>query len=111
MEFEAQRQKSVRFVMLVTLFGLSGMTLWSGEPLIAVGAYSLVVYLFLTSPFNRLLQSRRVIVRLLLAQAFFLLLAVVPKSNPYQPALVVVLTPLMFYVCFWRVKPDIKALL
>jgi len=107
MEFEAQRQKSVRFVMLVTLFGL----LSSGEPLIAVGAYSLIVYFFFTSPFNRLLQSRRVIVRLLLAQAFFLLLAVVPKSNPYQPALVVVLTPLMFYICFWQVKPDIKALL
>ena len=111
MESEAERQKSVRFVTLVTLFSLSGMALWSGEPLIAVGAYSLIVYLFMTSPFKRLLQSRRVLVRLLVAQAFFLLLAVVPKSNPYQPALVVVLTPIMFYVCFWQVKPDIKGLL
>ena len=105
------REKSARFVFLIHMAGLTAIALFSGQLVFILAAYGAVAFILYTSPFNRLVQRRKIVYRLVAMQTIFVAASLLPRTGPLQALVVFVIVPLALYQGLWRVRPDIKELL
>lgn len=102
------RNKSVLFVFLVAVFGASGIALLSRNVVYIGGIYLLLFILFVSSPFRNLLSIKKVLLRLVAIQAYFILIASFPIEMYSRNAIILLSLPIMFYLCLYSIKDSIK---
>jgi purine-cytosine permease-like protein len=102
------RNKSVLFVFLVAIFGASAIALLSRNEVYIVAIYLLLLALFVSSPFRKLLMNKKILLRLVGLQAYFLLIASLPIEMHSRNAIILLTLPIMFYLCLYSIKESIK---
>lgn len=103
------RNKAVLFVFLVAIFGASGIALLSRNVIYIGGIYLILFAIFVSSPFKNLLTIKRILLRLVGLQVYFLLIASFPIEMHSRNAIIFITLPIMFYFCLYSIKESIKA--